>query len=73
MNVNWKNSACIAFCLIAIASILFDFITMRIEFASGGIGLVDFLLEWVIDILLLSIVVEVFLSCIKKLKEGESR
>ena len=71
MNVNWKNSVCIALGILAIVSIIFDYVTMRIQFASGEIGLIDSLLELAILIILLSFVIETLLSCIKKLKEGE--
>jgi len=72
MNVNWKNSACIAIGILAIVSIIFDYITMRIRFASGEIGLTESLLELAINIILLSIVIKAFLPCIKELKEGEN-
>jgi len=73
MNVNWKNSACIAFAILATVSILFDYITMRIRFTSGEIGLIESLLELVVNIILLTFVVHTLLSCIKELKEDENR
>ena len=71
MNVNWKNSVCIALGILAIVSIIFDFITMRIQFASGEIGLIESLLELAINIVLLSIVIKSLLSCIKEMLEAK--
>ena len=71
MNVNWRNSACIAISILAIASILFDYITIRIQFASGKIGLIESLLGLAVLIILLSITIKALLSCIRELRESE--
>lgn len=71
MNISWKNSVYIAICILAIVGILFDYVTMRIQFASGEIELIDSLLKLAVDVILLSFAIKILLLCIKELRESE--